>query len=153
MQERDVQIALENYHYYVKSLREAQEKLDEFLAKKEKVGGSIARRPENPMDDGKRKIINMDREDALTAERDQYQHNVKIVDSFMEKLKDFGLSNDKSMMVDWYIRKRSIEWLTEHYFVGKMQIYRRRDYLIGKFIIDLEKDGTSNTCQGDIMRL
>jgi len=133
MQERDVKIALENYHYFVSSLESTQWKIDELNGRRFKTGGSIAKAPENPIDRQTVLINNLAKLDELTRLIDLYQYNVHLAQSFMATLRD-GDHKDLSMCRDKFMRRKSVEWISMNYCMDRKTVWRRINYLIRKYI-------------------
>jgi len=133
MQERDVKIALENYHYFLSSIESTQWKLDELNCRRFKSGGSIAKAPENPVDRQTVMIDNLAKLEELTKAMDFYQHNVHLAQAFMSTLRD-GDHKDLSMCRDKFIRRKSVEWISMNYCMDRKTVWRRINYLICAFI-------------------
>lgn len=149
MFEKDVRIALENYHFYFNALQETMWDLEKLNAiRYDHAGGSIAKMPENPRDKGEVITDNLQKAEALTIERDRYQHNVKLVEHFMSKIRDDGTHRDRQMMTDWYIRNKSIRFLEINYHMSFKTIYRRRDYIIRKYVEEMNKMTTLTRLNG-----
>lgn len=134
MQERDVKIALENYHYFINSIEPTQWKIDELNGRRFKAGGSIAKMPENPIDRSTVIINNLEKLEELTRLIDMYQYYISIANEFMSCLMDTECHKDSSMIRDKYIRRKSIEWISMNHNMAKRTVWRRIDYLVRKYV-------------------
>ena len=152
IQEFEVKIALERYQEYVDALREAQDDIEAFEAQIYHVGGSIAKRPENPIDRGTLQLNNMERMKKLVSERDRFQHSVKLAESFIAWLEDTPIHRDKQFIIDRYRNQRSIAWMEIEYSIDRSTVFRKVDYLIRKYVNYL-KHATSRTDLSDNMIL
>ena len=136
--EFEVKIALENYQEYIDALKDANDNIEVLQTRIDHAGGSVAKRPENPMDSDSRKLMNIDAMDKLVAIRDRYQHNVRLVEHFIGWCKDTKDHRDKRFIIDRYVYQRSIVWLSCEYFMDRSMVFRRTDYLIRKYIESLK---------------
>ena len=134
IQDFEVRLALEHYQEYVDSLKDAQDDIEAFEAHIYHVGGSYAKRPENPIDRGSIQIINMEWMRQLVSERDRFQHSVKLAEDFITWLSDLPDRRDKSFIIDRYRNQRSIAWMECEYSIDRSTVFRKIDYLIRKYI-------------------
>ena len=150
--EFEVKIALKYYQEYIDSLQESEWEIEELQTRIEHAGGSVAKRPENPIDSGTLQINNMERMRKLVVERDRFQNNVRLADHFIGWCKDTDHHRDKSFIVDRFIIQRSIAWLADEYTIDRSMVFDKTNYLIKKYVDSL-KVPTSRACQDDIIVL
>ena len=130
MEERDVKIALENYHFFVSSSERVQLEIEELNVKRFKAGGSIARIPENPRDRGDLILENLEKLEKLERRLDYYQINLDLVENFLGSLE----VDDRNLVCDKYIHHKSSRELEDKYLMDRKTIWRRSVVLIKNYM-------------------
>ncbi|NTU74287.1 hypothetical protein HGB07_09200 [Candidatus Roizmanbacteria bacterium] len=120
-----MKIALENYDHFVASVERVKLELEDLDTKRFKVGGCIAKIPENPSRREEVILNNLERLTILEKELDYYQRNVDMVTNFIESLEDTSNDPIKNIVVDKYINKIGIYDLEIKYKVDRKTIWRR----------------------------
>lgn len=92
---------------------------------KEHAGGSIAKMPDNPRDKGKVQIDNLMFSDPIEHELQITQALLGIADKFIDSLE----GEDKQLILDKFVRKKSMELIISIYGGNHMAIWRRIDTL------------------------
>lgn len=129
MEERELKIALENYHFFLSSVERVQMEIEELNAKRFKIGGSIAKRPENPRDREEVIIENLEKLEKLQKSLDRYQQTLDLTDDFLK-----SLSVEETCLVrDKYINGLLSEELEFKYQADRKTIWRKIDVLIRKY--------------------
>ena len=131
MEERDVKIALENYHFFASSSERVQLEIEELNAKRFKAGGSIARLPENPRDRGDVILENLEKLEKLERRLDYYQINLDLANHFIRSLDEY----DKNIVCDKYIRSIVSEELEQKYQMDRKTIWRIIEKLIINYVV------------------
>lgn len=128
MEERELKIALENYRFFLTSVERVQMEIEELNAKRFKIGGSIAKRPENPRDREEVIIENLEKLEMLQKSLDRYQQIVDLVNDFIRRLR----YEEKSLVVDKYIVCLSSIELELKYMMDRKTIWRKLNKIIGE---------------------
>ena len=118
-----LETAITNYR---KLKRYEKRLLDDLLVintRKIHAGGSIAKMPENPRDKGSIQIDNLMFSDPIVHELQITQALLGIADKFIDSLE----GEDKQLILDKFIRKKSMEYITEVYAMNHMAVWRRID--------------------------
>jgi len=126
METKDVKIALENYHFFVSSIERVQLEIEELNAKRFKAGGSIARRPENPVDRESMILDNLEKLEKLERQLDVYQFSLDLANHFLGSLEGV----DKSLVRDKYINRLSTKELEFKYNMDRKTIWRKINQLL-----------------------
>ena len=92
---------------------------------KEHAGSSIAKMPENPRDKGSVQIDNLMFSDPIEHELQITQALLGIADKFIDSLEE----DDKQLILDKFVRKKSMEYITTAYGMNHMAIWRKIDTL------------------------
>ena len=134
MQSNDVKIALQNYHRFKKDIETTQWKIEELNARKFKAGGSIAKCPENPIDRSTVIINNLGKGEMLEESLSWYRYNVNLAEAFINALRDNDRYQDKSMIQDRFIYRKSMNYVCEKYAMDRKTVWRRIEFLLEKFM-------------------
>ena len=131
MEERDVKIALENYHFFVSSSERVQLEIEELNAKRFKAGGSITRIPENPRDRGDVIVENLDKLEVLQKSLERYQQYIDLVNDLISKLK----VEEKELIIDKYLKYYTSVKLEEKYKMDRKTIWRKILSVIEDYVL------------------
>jgi len=98
-----------------------------------KIGGSLAKIPQNPISREKLIISNMDKEDFYLLELTNHEYKLFIVNKFIDECSVFPI-DVKQLVIDLYLKRINPKELTEIYGLSKQYIYKLIDEAIDKFI-------------------
>lgn len=129
----DIKEALINYHMLKKAIKIDKDNLAVIRNMKEKVGGSIAKIPQNPISREKLIISNMDKEDFYLLELTNHEYKLFIVNKFIDECSVFPI-DVKQLVIDLYIKKKNIVELIEFHECTKSLIYKKIDDEIESFV-------------------
>ena len=129
MEERELKIALENYHFFLYSVERVQMEIEELDTKRFKVGGSIAKKPENPRNREEVIIENLEKLEKLQKSLDRYQHQIDLVSDFVGNLG----AVDRNLIKDKYIKCCTSAELEEKYKMDRKTIWRNVDINIREY--------------------
>lgn len=140
MEERELKIALENYHFFLSSVERVQLEIEELNAKRFKIGGSIAKRPENPRDRESVIIENLEKLEKLQKSLDRYQQMIDLVNDFISELR----VDEQELITDKYIKcYASVELETKH-MMDRKTIWRRIEFNIHIYVNRKHKHRNQN---------
>ena len=123
-----LEIALNNYRKLKHTEKHLIDQLLVLNTRKEKAGGSIARMPENPRNNDERITENMMYSDPLEKELQTTQTLLGIADKFIDSLE----GNDKQLILDKFVRKKSFENIALNHGVDRKAIWRQINELLLK---------------------
>lgn len=126
----DVKAALTNYYEIKKAIKIDLQNLMIIQNKKMKVGGSIAKRTQNPIARDKLIIDNMDREERYIIELKNHQYWIFLVEKFITHCD----GEIKKIVIDLYIRKIRMDEITILYSYSKSQIHRKINDEVDVFV-------------------
>ena len=131
MFEEDVKTGLEKYHRYKRDIQEALERIEEIDAMKNRCGGSIARKPENPRPKDKVLLEQIDRTDKELEAINAKKYFLDLADEFIE----FLPSKYKTIVVMKYILLQNTQTIGDEFDYNVRSIYKLIDSLIKQFAI------------------
>ena len=105
-------------------------KMEELEAKSTKVGSSIAKLPQNPMDQGHRIILNMEAMERIQKEIDYYQRSVDIV----HQLLGHSSESERKLIHERYFKKSTMEQIAMMFNLSRSGVFARTEWIIKKFI-------------------
>jgi len=123
-----LEIALNNYRKLKHTEKQLIDQLTVLNAKKEKAGSSIARMPENPRDNDEKIIENMMYGEPLEKELRTTQILLGIANQFIDSLE----GDDKQLILDKFVRRRTFENIALSYGVDRKAIWRKINELLLK---------------------
>jgi len=129
----DIKEALINYHMLKRAIKIDQDNLTVIRNMKSKIGGSVAKLPQNPISRDKLIISNMDKEDFYLLELTNHEYKLFIVNKFIDECSVFPI-DVKQFVVDLYIKRMSINELVELHQCKKTFIYKKIDEEIESFV-------------------
>lgn len=121
-----LEIALNNYRKLKHTEKLLIDQLTVLNARKEKAGSSIARMPENPRDNDEKIIENMMYGEPLEKELRTTQILLGIANQFIDSLE----GDDRQLILDKYVRKKTMEWISEKYKIERTTAWRRINELL-----------------------
>lgn len=96
---------------------------------KEHAGSSIAKMPENPRDKGSVQIDNLMFSDPIEHELQITQALLGIADKFIDTLE----GEDKQLILDKFIRMKTMDWIIEKYdATDRADVWRKIRKLVEK---------------------
>ena len=126
MEQTLLETAITNYR---KLKRYEKRLLDDLLVintRKIHAGASIAKMPENPRDKGSIQIDNLMFSDPIEHELQITQALLGIADKFIDSLE----GEDKQLILDKFVRKNSMDWISEKYQLERTTVWRRINDLL-----------------------
>ena len=99
-------------------------------ARKYKVGGSIAKMPENPIDRSTVIINNLGKSECLEESLSLYRYYVNLAEAFIGCLSE----KDAQMVRDKFIKGKSWAWIEMNHYMSIGGARKRIVSLIDKFI-------------------
>lgn len=132
MNASDVKNALIKYSNLKREIQDDLDLIDEIDAKRFKIGGSIAKLPENPKSRSEIIIANMDKFDSATLTYNMHMFQLWIVNDILEKisLMAYKWPEAKQVLLDRYVKCYSQSKMEEVYDV-EIRIINRN---INKYI-------------------
>ncbi len=129
----DVKEALINYHMLKRAIKIDQDNLLVIRNKKSKIGGSIAKIPQNTISREKLIISNMDKEDLYLLELTNHEYKLFIVNKFIDECSVFPL-DVKQFVLDIYVKKINSKDIEIKHDLSKTYIYKAIDDEIDQFV-------------------
>jgi len=129
----DIKEALINYHMLKRAIKIDQDNLTVIRNMKSKIGGSVAKIPQNPISREKLIISNMDKEDFYLLELTNHEYKLFIVNKFIDECSVFP-KDVKQIVIDLYIKKISPNEVADKNDLSKKTIYKTVDDEIDLFV-------------------
>jgi len=105
--------------------------MEELEAKSTKVGSSVAKLPQNPMDHGHRIILNMEAMERIQKEIDYYQRSVDIV----QQLLGYSSESERKILIERFFKKTSIEQICADLGLARTTMFERTEGIIKRFVL------------------
>jgi hypothetical protein len=141
MESFDVKNALKFYHTYKRLVKVTESKIEVLNAKKYKVGGSIAKKPENPMDRETIIINNLGKSECLEQRLEDCIYHIHLAEGFIMWLSE----KDGKMVDDRYIKCKSWAWIEMNHYITPQGARKKIISLIDDFIESIESVSIATT--------
>lgn len=129
----DVKDALINYHQLKVAIKIDNQNIIAIRCLKNKIGGSIASIPQNPIARDKVIMNNMDKEDFYLLELTNHEYKLYIVNKFIDECSVFP-RDIKQIVIDLYVKKICPNDVADKHDLSKKSIYKTIDDEIDLFV-------------------
>ncbi len=129
----DIKDALINYHQLKVAIKIDNQNIIAIRCLKNKIGGSIATIPQNPIARDKVIINNMDKEDFYLLELANHEYKLFIVNKFIDECSVFPV-DIKQFIIDLFIQNMQMSDVADKHNYAKSFIYKKIDDEIELFV-------------------